>query len=470
MKSPDQVMIGSATLPKAADPVKWGGIWLMAILIGGPVPSVSRSADYWVGPGGRDREGSGGQRKPWATLQFAADHVKPGDTVHVLDGDYTGFYLSRGGEVRAPIRFIAEGRSARITRRNRETPDGINIEGAGHIVVNGFVIDEMPRAGVRVTHSAGTTIRRIRADRNRLWGIYTSFSDDILIEGNTASRSIKEHGIYVSNSGDRPIIRGNVLRDNGQCGIHLNGGLGEGGDGIISGALIENNVISGNGRGGGSGINGDGVQKSVIRNNLLYDNHSSGVSLYKIDGAAGSIENRVINNTVVQPAKSRWAVNIKNQSTNNHIVNNILMNKGPCGSINVSADSMPGLASDYNMVDDRFSPDDGDRIMSLARWQSLTGLDGHSRASKPKDLFVNDVAKDFHLRDGSPAIDAADPAISPQLDIEGTGRQVGPRPDIGAYEAKEGMAGAKESTIFSLPLLLVAAFLTSLSRNKIEQI
>ena len=119
----------------------------MAILIGGLVPWVSRSADYWVGPGGRDREGSGGQRKPWATLQFAADHVKPGDTVHLLDGDYTGFFLSRSGEVRAPIRFIAERRSVRNTRRNRETPDGINIEGAGHIVVDGFVIDEMPRAG-----------------------------------------------------------------------------------------------------------------------------------------------------------------------------------------------------------------------------------------------------------------------------------------------------------------------------------
>ena len=34
--------------------VKWVKIGLMAILIGGLVPSVSRSADYWVGPHGRD--------------------------------------------------------------------------------------------------------------------------------------------------------------------------------------------------------------------------------------------------------------------------------------------------------------------------------------------------------------------------------------------------------------------------------
>ena len=141
--------------------VKWLKIEVMAILIGSLVPSVSRPADYWVGPHGRDLTGSGGQRRPWATLQFAADRVKAGDTVHVLDGDYTGFYLSRGGESHAPIRFIAEGQAVRITRRNRGTPDGINIEGAGHIVVEGFVIDEMPRAGIRVTHGAHGTIRRI---------------------------------------------------------------------------------------------------------------------------------------------------------------------------------------------------------------------------------------------------------------------------------------------------------------------
>jgi len=239
---------------------------------------------------------------------------------------------------------------------------------------------------LRATHSAGSTIRRIRADRNRLWGIYTSFGDDILIEGNTASRSIKEHGIYVSNSGDRPVIRGNVLRDNRQCGIHLNGGLGEGGDGIISGALIENNVISGNGHGGGSGINGDGVQKTVIRNNLLYNNHANGVSLYRIDGAAGTMGNRFINNTIIQPSKSRWAVNIKNQSTNNLIVNNILINKGSRGSINVSSDSMFGLASDYNIVDDRFSTDNSEHICNVNRWRSVTGLDGHSQFSKLRSV------------------------------------------------------------------------------------
>ncbi len=83
-----------------------------------------------------------------------------------------------------------------------------------------------------------------------------------------------------------------------------------------------------------------------------------------------------------------------------------------------------------------------------------------SQVSKPEYLFVDEPSADYHLRNGSPAIDAADRDFgSSQFDIEGTARPVGPRPDIGAYEAKEGMPGTKESTIVSLPLSFAAAFL-----------
>ena len=412
-------------------------IWLTAILTSSVLPSVCHSADYWVAPRGRDRNESGGQKTPWASLQYAADRVKPGDIVHVLDGEYAGFYLSRGGDEHAPVRFIAEGKSVRITRRNQKTPDGINIEGAGHIVLDGFVIDEMPRAGVRMTHSARSTIRGVNADHNRNWGIYTSFCDDILIEGNTVSRSIKEHGIYFSNSGDRPIIRGNTCQGNRMCGIHMNGDINQGGDGIISGARVENNVIFENGQGGGSGINCDGVQNSMIQNNLLYNNHSSGISLYRIDAAAGSSGNIVTSNTIVQANDSRFALNIKNKSANNVVLNNILLNKGSRGSINIAEDSLSGFRSDFNIVVDRFSPNDGWRYVELTEWRSTTGMDRHSQVvSNPEDVFVNPASGDYQLRDGSLAIDAADPALTVRTDIKGKARPSGFRADIGAYEAR----------------------------------
>ncbi len=434
---------GGASSARSSLPTKMRGRLLTLVLVSASVwgcHSDVRAADYWVAPNGRDATGRGSRSRPWATLQYAANRVRKADIVHVLDGDYEGFYLTRGGTQYAPVQFRAEGKHVRISKRNRETPDGINIEGASHVILDGFAINGMPRAGIRATHSSGTRIQHINADGNGIWGIYTSFCDDIRIEDNSCSGSIKEHGIYVSNSADRPVIRGNTSRGNRQCGIHINGDASQGGDGIISGARIENNLISDNGRGGGSGINCDGVQDSKIQNNLLYENHSSGISLYRVDGAAGLTGNSVINNTVVQATDSRWAVNIKNRSRNNLVANNILMNGGSRGSLNVSLDSLAGLRSDHNIVADRFSPDDGERILKLFSWQSVTGLDGHSRLSSPRDLFVDPDGGDYHLRQGSPAIDAADLAMSPRTDIEGVPRPLGAGPDAGAYEAR---AGAK---------------------------
>ena len=394
----------------------------------------ARAANHWVGSRGRDATGQGSRTRPWATLQFAADRVRAGDTVHVLDGDYAGFDLRHGGTRDASVSFKAEGKHVRIVRRNRKTPDGINIEGADYVVIDGFIVNEMPRSGVRAVVGSHVTIRGIRAAHNGSWGIFTAHCDDVALIGNQVSNSVKEHGIYVSNSGDRPLIRGNVSWGNRGCGIHMNGDLSQGGDGIISGAVVENNVIFENGKGGGSGINCDGVQDSKFQNNLLYNNHSSGISLYRINGADGSTGNSVINNTIVQAADARWAVNVTNKSTKNVIANNILFHKGSKGSINISADSLSGFRSDSNIVVDRFSPDGGDRFITLTEWRSATGLDRHSRVSKPQDVFVNPESTDYHLRAGSPAIDAADPVMATRTDLEGRARTVGDRPDIGAYE------------------------------------
>jgi hypothetical protein len=300
-------------------------------------------------------------------------------------------------------------------------------------VIENFTVTSLPRAGIRAVLNNHVTIRGNTGDLNGRWGILTGFSDDLLIENNTMSRSQAEHGIYVGNSGDRPVIRRNVVWGNNANGIHMNGDLSQGGDGIISGAIVEGNIIHDNGVAGGSGINCDGVQSSIIRNNLLYNNHASGISLYQIDGGQPARNNQVLNNTIIEASDARWAINIQNASTGNVVRNNILYNLHSFrGSIDISSDSLPGFVSDANVVMDRLSID-GTRV-TLAAWRSATGQDTRSIIAAPAALFVDFAGNDYRLSSTSPARDAGATIANVTDDLEGAPRPQGSAFDIGAYE------------------------------------
>jgi hypothetical protein len=414
-------------------------IVLTCVLMGWVIPTFAST--YHVSVTGDD-SANGSAATPWRTIQHAADNLIAGDTVIVHPGSYAGFILGwdypQNGTFSHPIVFLAEP-GAVIDRRNNKTPDGINLEGASYIQIEGFTIQNgdgsISRAGIRSVINTHVIIRGNKIDGMGTWAIFTGFSENVLIEENEVSRSVSQHGIYVSNSADNPIIRRNSSWGNNQCGIHMNGDLSQGGDGIISGALIEGNIIYDNGRAGGSGINCDGVQGSMFRNNLLYNNHASGISLYAIDGAAGSKGNRVVNNTIIEAADGRWGINIQDGSTGNTVLNNMIFNNHSWhGSITISVDSLPGFLSDYNIVEDRFTTDDGNSVLPLSQWQGQTGQDGNSIMTSQGSVFFNLGANDYHLSHASPAIDTGTPDVDVATDIEGTPRPQGSSWDIGAYE------------------------------------
>ena len=266
-------------------------------------------------------------------------------------------------------------------------------------------------------------------------GILTGFCNDLLIENNVTSRAAAEHGIYVSNSAKRYVVRNNISFGNRACGIHNNGDVSLGGDGINSDALIEGNVLYDNGVGGGSAINCDGVQNSVIRNNLIYDQHASGISLYRIDGGGPSTGNLIVNNTILLAGNGRWNLNLQDAATGNTAYNNILENANlGRGSISISVDSLAGFTSDYNSVVDRFTTDGGNTRLSLVAWRMMTGQDRRSFLAAPAALFVNAAAHDYHLAAMSPALDTGTPMKAPAADIEGNPRPAGGGFDVGAYE------------------------------------
>jgi hypothetical protein len=396
---------------------------------------------YYVSSTGNDSH-TGTSQSPWKTLQYASDNAKEGDTVIVTAGEYAGFVIGwdgdQDGTSQNPIVFHANP-GVIITSKNNKTADGINIEGASYIVIDGFTITNLAntitRAGIRSVENTGVVLKNNVIDGMGRWGIFTGFSENILIENNKTSNSKNEHGIYFSNSADNPIIRGNISFGNHGCGIHMNGDLSQGGDGIISNALVEQNIIYDNGTGGGSGINCDGVQNSTIRNNLLYNNHASGISFYKIDAAEPAKNNLVINNTIIMASDGGWAINITDGSTNAKVFNNILFtNQSYRGGLDCGENSLQGLQSDYNITIDRFTTNGGDNILSLAEWKILTSQDGHSALSTPNDIFVNAAANDYSLKKDCLAIDKGTNNNAPSVDIAGYIRPAGIGYDIGAYE------------------------------------
>ena len=384
--------------------------WLLLPLALIVTVAVPRAATFYVAPVGNDAA-TGTSSQPWRTLQKAANTAQAGDLVLVANGTYAGMYISADGTTTSPITFRANGSNVVVNSPNSSTPDNINIEGGNYVTVEGFIVEDAPRAGIRAVIATGVKIRNNVVRRSGLTGILTGYTPAIEISGNSASGSLQEHGIYVSNStsaADNPIVRGNDCFDNNKNGIQLNGDCDAGGDGIISGALLENNKVHHNNWKGFSLIS---VQNSTIRNNVIYDNGllagAGGIHLADQPGCGKpSNNNLVVNNTIYEPRIT--GIRMSNGSTSNTIFNNLVV----------------ASSSSRTIVDEG----SGNFIDSASN-QLLTSLSG---------LFVSAGSGDYHLLPTSPAVNQAaltyHGATAPGLDIEGTNRPQGVLPDVGAYE------------------------------------
>jgi hypothetical protein len=230
----------------------------------------------------------------------------------------------------------------------------------------------------------------------------------------------------------------------------MNGDISMGDDGIISNAIVAGNIIHDNGVGGGSAINMDGVQSSEVYNNLIYNNVATGIAMYQIDGGEPSKNNKIFNNTVIMPANGRWAVIVVNGSTGNTLYNNVLINHHSFrGSISIDDASATGFVSDYNILVNRLSDDDGESNMPLSSWQSM-GYDTHSQLAQTEELiFVDPVNSNFHLIQNSQAVNSGTSLVNTVVtnDIEGVLRPQESGYDIGAYELQSTTGVNEENTV-----------------------
>ncbi|MDQ3141628.1 MAG: right-handed parallel beta-helix repeat-containing protein [Bacteroidota bacterium] len=420
-----------------------------------------QAINYFVSNAGNDTHTGLTRSFPFLTLQKAVSVVAAGDSVFVENGKYAGFDIrNKHGNQHNRIVFQALGNQVLINKRGPNREDGINVENANYITIDGFIVSDMPGAGngIRLVFADFCVVRNCTCDRNAERGIFTGFTDDILIEHNVCMNSVDEHGIYVSNSSDRPIIRYNECFRNNNIGIHLNGDISQGGDGIISDAQIYGNKIYDNGR--AAGINMDGVENPIIYNNLIYDNHfAQGIALFQQDGAIVTRGAKIFNNTIIVPSDGRWGILMyEGAQVNTEIYNNIIINNHTWRGC-ISAENLTGLKSDFNLLNDKMSFTGDGSSVPLQDWQQK-GLDLHSIIGTDLTaIFRNPANFDFHLASNSVAINAGTNLVSSVVheDFDHRIRPIGSAYDLGCFEfpeatSTESPTNSKALSVFPNPV------------------
>lgn len=422
----------------------------------------AQAATYYLSPSGSDSN-AGDQVSPWRTLQKAFQVVQAGDTLLLGDGDYPGdaqlAFVDGTADKPITIQAINRGKAAINGRFKPFSSDGINNEGVDHVIFDGLIFKYNLRNGLRITHANGCIVRHCKFLNNNKWGLFTSFCDDLLIENNESAGTNFQHGIYVSNSGDRPIIRYNVVHDNNASGIQINADPmqqepeeGTRGDGITVNAVVEGNILYNNGNDGTAALNFASLRDSIIRNNLVYNNgRGSGIALWddqyslnelhQGDLQYGSKNNQILNNTVYfPPGRGKRALQVKNGSTGNIVKNNIFVG-GLSPAIEIDNDS--SIVSDYNLLfsaaGDKVvnNEDISDFTYTLQEWRQTTGNDLHSLVADPLFFRLHSAPLDFHLRTGSPAIDAGVDMANVGSDLGNGSRPQNGKWDLGAYETPQ---------------------------------
>jgi parallel beta-helix repeat protein len=314
---------------------------------GTPSPAGSMTTYYVSSAIGHDNNAGTSATAPLATLQAAANLVKPGDTVEVMNGTYTGepggnvLQITTSGTASAPITFeAAPGHTPVIDSAGAWNAIKIS---ASYITVKGFTI-----VGGAANYSlsqalAGYSIGNAALNGN---GIYIGPSSSvplpnhITIENNTVYN--EPGGGIGSDGADYQQILNNVVHDNAHWSPYANSGItvntsknldtNPGAHIIVSGntsydnANLVPNIFSSGEITDGEGIildsNSGYTGGFLVQNNTVYGNGGPGIESKESDNATITGNTIYGNNTNNNNGAATDGIFIY-QSNNNSVTNNI---------------------------------------------------------------------------------------------------------------------------------------------------
>lgn len=466
------------------------------------------------------------------TLADAALVATGGDLVAVMPGRYKGFTLrgkADAGDGRY-IHFKALGAPGEVVIDAPSEADRhwmVWLSGAHHVILQGFRLEgretpgdmeaKGPWAGIMIdgdflrTSSMAHHIAVLESmsHNHAKWGIHSVDSHTVLVQDNLFARSAQEHAAYFSDGSDDYVIRRNVFFGSNACGLQINVdpktsltkvaqhlhykegplsrdwalgllkvasdkfGANAFPDGRGFNYIIEDNVMNGNGRDGGAALNLAGVRESLIQNNLVYGNFSSGIAEWndnnpfdeaqvnpgpqtvaEVTGAEvlpifGCFNNVIRNNTVLTGTKSRPALLVGNGSWGTRAFNNVLVND-EFPSVELLNTSIWRFEGRHNVLDkvNYQGPAAALKKLAIALPDERHSHTGVKRSAldksfvRPSDepwVFIegnwwklNPKRPDFHPRAAGMLAGKGEPTNQPKADLEGKRRT---KADIGAYVA-----------------------------------
>ncbi len=407
--------------------VATAGILVGLMLAGLP----AMAATVYVSPAGDD-QAAGTDQAPWKTIQRGVKALSAGDTLVVMPGEYNETVNVSELKATEEKPVTISGKSgAHIVAAGR---DGVMIYKSSWIVVEGLEITGANgKAGLRIADSDHVTVSSCNFSGNKPWCIKTGMSDYVTVQDCRMDGAGSAICIYFSTT-DHPVLSGCELYG-AEMGLHVNGDQGEGGDGMISYPLFFGNTIHDIAK---TCINLDGIEHGLVANNLLYNNTGKGIASFHGDGRETGGFNVFANNTIYfRKGEGRYAFRVIGGGHDDTVVNNIFINSsGQEAALAIATDSLKGLTCNNNILFGRAGKGAvgiGDGFVTLAEWQGR-GFDKASIEAGPADIFVDAEGGDFHLKEGSPAIDAGVAVGAVTTDIDGVKRPQGSAFDIGCYE------------------------------------
>ena len=408
-----------------------------------PIPIQAGTGNvFYIAPNG-DNNNVGSEALPWRNLNHAVYALKAGETVLVKNGIYQeSLYINKSGLPGKPITYKAyPGHKPKI-EVNRKQLEGILIQGASYINVEGFeVVYTAPGAesakgeqtdnGIDISNADLALPHHINIKNNNVHGfpgggIFTVLADYVTFEGNTvwenalwakwgnSGISMYQNVDFDQKTGYHMIIRGNTVYKNenklpsyaigsttitdGNCIIiddlrHTQKFLDNKTpySAYKSNTLIENNICYDNGARGIHVYSSDNV---LVRHNTLYKNQRT-PSINDGELSAYDASNVRFVNNIVFAATGKKANGVGNAS-------NIVFER----NLYFSSASNPNKSTTDIVADPLFI-----------------------------NASVNSAITNFRLKAGSPAIDAALTTQMPEMDISGKLRPLGAAADIGAFES-----------------------------------